>query len=74
MLAGRASRRGVQVEEGRASVNNESIDSPADDGSGCYDDRGSVTQSVEKMLGFFCTRNIQSRLQADLRHFKRFFV
>lgn len=50
MLGGSASRRGVQAEEGRASVNNESIDPPADDGSGCYDDRGSATQSVEEMF------------------------
>lgn len=40
----------MQAEEGRASVNNESIDPPADDGSGCYDDRGSATQSVEEMF------------------------
>lgn len=50
MLEGRVSRREPQAEkEGRASVNNESIDPAADDGSGCYDDRCSVTQSVEKM-------------------------
>lgn len=49
MLAGSASRRGMQAEEGRASVNNESIDPPADDGWGCYGDGGSVTQSVEEM-------------------------
>lgn len=51
MLGGRVSRREPQAEkEGRASVNNESIDPPADDGSGCYGDRCSVTQSMEKML------------------------
>lgn len=49
MLEGRARRRESQAEmEDCASVNNESIDPPADDGSGCYDDRCSVTQSVEK--------------------------
>lgn len=64
MLGGSASRRGVQAEEGRASVNNESIDPPADDGSGCYDDKGSVTQSVEEMF-FFFPRSVQSGLGAD---------
>lgn len=49
MLEGRVSRRELEAEkEGCASVNNKSIDPPADDGSGCYDDRCSVTQSVEK--------------------------
>ncbi|KAA8584000.1 hypothetical protein FQN60_015208, partial [Etheostoma spectabile] len=44
-------RRELEAEkEGCASLNNESIDPPADDGSGCYDDRCSVTQSVEKRL------------------------
>lgn len=51
MLGGRVSRREPQAEkEGRASVNNESIDPPADDGSGCYGDRCSVTRSTQKML------------------------
>lgn len=40
----------MQAEEGRASLNNESIDPAADDGSGCHDDGGSVTQSVEKVF------------------------
>lgn len=49
MLEGRVRRRESQAEtEDCASVNNESIDPPADDGSGCYDDRCRVTQSVEK--------------------------
>lgn len=52
MLASSASRRGVQAEQGRASVNNESIDPPADDGWGCYGDGGSVTQSVRGDVGF----------------------
>lgn len=49
----------MQAEEGRASLNNESIDPAADDGSGCYDDRGSVTQSVEKV---FVSLNQQSHV------------
>lgn len=49
MLEGRVSRRELKAEkEGCASVNNESIDPPADDGSGCYDDRCNVAQRVEK--------------------------
>lgn len=69
MLAGRVSRREPQAErregrergseggeegrEGRASVNNESIDPPADDGSGCHGDRCSVAlRSLKKMLLF----------------------
>lgn len=49
MLDGRERRRELEAEkEGCASLNNESIDPPADDGSGCYDDRCSVTRSVEK--------------------------
>ena len=56
MLEGRVSRRELEAEkEGCASVNNESIDPPADDGSGCYDDRCSVTQSVEERR--FVSRN-----------------
>lgn len=51
----------MQAEEGRASLNNESIDPAADDGSGCYDDRGSVTQSVEEV---FVSQNQQSRFSA----------
>lgn len=38
---------------GRASVNNESIDPPADNGSGCYDDGGSVTRSAETLCFVF---------------------
>lgn len=42
-------RRELEAEEeGCASLNNESIDPPADDGSGCYDDRCSGTRSVEE--------------------------
>lgn len=53
MLEGRVSRRELEAEkEGCASLNNESIDPPADDGSGCYDDRCSVTQTVEKRIVF----------------------
>ena len=49
MLEGRVSRRELEAEkEGCASLNNESIDLPADDGSGCHGDRCSATQSVEK--------------------------
>lgn len=49
MLEGRVRRRESQAEmEDCSSVNNESIDPPADDGSGCYDDRCSFTQSVEE--------------------------
>lgn len=43
MLEGTGSRREPQAEEeGRASLNNESIDPSADDGLGCYGDRCSV--------------------------------
>lgn len=49
MLEGRVSRRELEAEKGGcASLNNESIDPPADDGSGCYDDRCTVTRSAEK--------------------------
>lgn len=49
MLEGRVRRRELEAkEEGCASLNNESIDPPADDGSGCYDDRCSGTRSVEE--------------------------
>lgn len=51
MLEGRVSRRELEAEKkGCASLNNESIDPPADDGLGCYDDRCSVSQTVEKRI------------------------
>lgn len=45
-------KRGVrereEEREGRASVNNESIDPPADDGSGCHGDRCSDAPEHEE--------------------------
>lgn len=51
-------REREEAREGGASVNNESIDPPADDGSGCHGDRCSDAPEHEEDA--FLPRTVQS--------------